>query len=192
MSTLLFISVFLIAACGLIYELVAGALASYLLGDSVTQFSTIIGSYLFAMGLGSALSRFINRGLVFRFVWIELLVGLVGGFSSSVLFLAFAYTQGFRLILYLVVVAIGILVGLEIPLLIRILKDRFLLRDVVAHVLTVDYLGALAASQSFPSCWCRNSAWCDRRYFLAWSTPPWRFGPLSCLPTNSRYGRGSG
>jgi spermidine synthase len=147
---LLFISVFLIAACGLIYELVAGALASYLLGDSVTQFSTIIGSYLFAMGVGSALSRFINRGLVFRFVWIELLVGLVGGFSSSVLFLAFAYTQGFRLILYLVVVAIGILVGLEIPLLIRILKDRFLLRDVVAHVLTVDYLGALAASLIFP------------------------------------------
>ena len=147
---MLFISVFLIAACGLIYELVAGALASYLLGDSVTQFSTIIGSYLFAMGLGSALSRFINRGLVFRFVWIELLVGLVGGFSSSVLFLAFAYTQGFRLILYLVVVAIGILVGLEIPLLIRILKDRFLLRDVVAHVLTVDYLGALAASLIFP------------------------------------------
>jgi len=77
-------------------------------------------------------------------------VGLVGGFSSSVLFLAFAYTQGFRLILYLVVVAIGILVGLEIPLLIRILKDRFLLRDVVAHVLTVDYLGALAASLIFP------------------------------------------
>jgi len=150
LSTLLFISVFLIAACGLIYELVAGALASYLLGDSVTQFSTIIGSYLFAMGVGSALSRFINRGLVFRFVWIELLVGLVGGFSSSVLFLAFAYTQGFRLILYLVVVAIGILVGLEIPLLIRILKDRFLLRDVVAHVLTVDYLGALAASLIFP------------------------------------------
>jgi spermidine synthase len=150
LSTLLFISVFLIAACGLIYELVAGALASYLLGDSVTQFSTIIGSYLFAMGLGSALSRFINRGLVFRFVWIELLVGLVGGFSSSLLFLAFAYTQGFRLILYLVVVAIGILVGLEIPLLIRILKDRFQLRDVVAHVLTVDYLGALAASLLFP------------------------------------------
>jgi spermidine synthase len=150
LSKLLFISVFLIAACGLIYELVAGALASYLLGDSVTQFSTIIGSYLFAMGIGSALSRFFDRGLVFRFIWIELLVGLVGGFSSSVLFLAFAYTQGFRLILYLVVVAIGILVGLEIPLLIRILKDRFLLRDVVAHVLTVDYLGALAASLIFP------------------------------------------
>src|ERR1700686_5252072 len=31
--------------------------ASYLLGDSVLQFSTIIGCYLFAMGIGSALSR---------------------------------------------------------------------------------------------------------------------------------------
>ena len=50
MSTALFISVFLIAACGLIYELIAGTLASYLLGDSVLQFSTVIGSYLFAMG----------------------------------------------------------------------------------------------------------------------------------------------
>ena len=50
-------SVFVIAACGLLYELAAGALASYLLGDSVLQFSTIIGTYLFAMGIGSWLSR---------------------------------------------------------------------------------------------------------------------------------------
>ncbi len=61
MSVVLFISVFLIAACGLIYELIAGTLASYLLGDSVLQFSTVIGSYLFAMGIGSYLSRFIRR-----------------------------------------------------------------------------------------------------------------------------------
>ena len=86
----LFLSVFLIAACGLIYELIAGTLASYLLGDSVFQFSTIIGCYLFAMGIGSYLSRFLHRGLVARFVYIELMVGLVGGFSSSLLFLAFA------------------------------------------------------------------------------------------------------
>ena len=63
MSVALFVSVFLIAACGLIYELIAGTLASYLLGDSVLQFSTIIGSYLFAMGIGSYLSRFLRRGI---------------------------------------------------------------------------------------------------------------------------------
>jgi spermidine synthase len=146
----LFLSVCLIAACGLIYELVAGALASYLLGDSVTQFSTIIGTYLFAMGIGSWLSRFVVRGVVTQFVVIELLVGVVGGVSSLVLFLAFAYTEAFRFTLYGLVLLIGTLVGLEIPLLMRILKDRFSFKDVVANVLTFDYIGALFASLLFP------------------------------------------
>jgi len=146
----LFISVLLIAACGLVYELVASALASYLLGDSILQFSTVIGTYLFAMGIGSWLSRYLGRGLVARFVTIELMVGVVGGFSSTALFLAFAYTTGFRFVLYAIVVTIGVLVGLEIPLLMRILKDRLDFKDVVSSVLTFDYLGALAASLAFP------------------------------------------
>ena len=150
MGILLFISVLLIAACGLIYELVAGTLASYLLGDSVLQFSTVIGTYLFAMGIGSALSRYLNRGLVYRFIWIELLLGVIGGFSSAILMLAFAFTQGFSIILYALVIVMGVLVGLEIPLLMRIVRDRYNFRDVIAHVLTFDYLGALAASLIFP------------------------------------------
>jgi len=150
MGILLFISVLLIAACGLIYELVAGTLASYLVGDSVFQFSTVIGTYLFAMGIGSALSRYFNRGLVYRFVWIELLLGIIGGFSSALLMLAFAFTQGFELILYALVIVMGALVGLEIPLLMRIVRDRYQFRDVIAHVLTFDYLGALGASLLFP------------------------------------------
>lgn len=150
MPLALFLSVCLIAACGLIYELVAGALASYLLGDSVTQFSTIIGTYLFAMGIGSWLSRFVVKGVVSRFVQVELLVGVVGGLSSLLLFLSFAYTDAFRPTLYGIVLLIGILVGLEIPLLMRILRDRFSFKDVVANVLTFDYIGALFASLLFP------------------------------------------
>ncbi len=150
MAILLFISVLLISACGLIYELIAGTLASYLIGDSVFQFSTIIGSYLFAMGIGSALSRYIRGGLVHRFIWIELMVGLIGGFSSALLFLAFAYTQAFGLLMYTLVIVIGVLVGLEIPLLMRIVRDRYDFRDTVAHVLTFDYIGALGASLLFP------------------------------------------
>ena len=147
----IFLSVLLIASCGLIYELVAGTLASYLLGDSVFQFSTVIGAYLFAMGVGSWLSRFLHRRLIERFVSVELMVAVVGGFSSSALFLAFASNvEAFRLVLYLVVALTGILVGLEIPLLMRILKDRLQFRELVAHVLTFDYLGALAASIAFP------------------------------------------
>ncbi len=148
--SLYFLSVLLISACGLIYELIAGTLASYLLGDSVLQFSTIIGTYLFAMGIGSAVSRYLKGSLVAWFVQIELLVGVVGGFSSSALFLAFAYTHSFRLCLYLLVIAVGALVGLEIPLLMRILEGRFKFGDLVSHVLTFDYLGALAASIAFP------------------------------------------
>lgn len=150
MPVVLFLSVLLIAACGLIYELIAGTLASYLLGDSVLQFSTVIGTYLFAMGLGSAASRYLKDSLVARFVEIELMVGIVGGFSSSILFLAFAYTHSFGLVLYLQVIAVGLLVGLEIPLLMRILEGRFKFSDLISHVLTFDYLGALAASIAFP------------------------------------------
>ena len=150
MAILLFISVLLIAACGLVYELIAGTIASYLLGDTVFQFSTIIGCYLFAMGIGSALSRYIHRGLVYRFIWIELMVGVVGGLSSAALMMAFAYTQAFQLVMYALVIVIGVLVGLEIPLLMRIIRGRYQFRDVVAHVLTFDYLGALAASLLFP------------------------------------------
>ncbi len=150
MAAGLLAAVLLIAACGLVYELVAGALASYLLGDSVTQFSTVIGTYLFAMGIGSWLSRFVVRNVAARFVGIELLVGVVGGFSSALLFLAFGYTDSFRVLLYVLVLAVGTLVGLEIPLLMRILRDRFDFKDTVANVLTFDYLGALGASLLFP------------------------------------------
>ncbi|HEX2533346.1 MAG TPA: polyamine aminopropyltransferase [Chitinophagaceae bacterium] len=147
---LLLVAVFVIATCGLIYELVAGTLASYLLGDSVTQFSTIIGVYLFSMGIGSFLSRYFNTQLLRWFIRIELLVGLIGGFSSAVLFLVFPLAASFRLILYSFVFLTGTLVGLEIPLLMRILKDRVAFKDLVSQVFTFDYIGALLASLIFP------------------------------------------
>src|SRR5689334_5161913 len=75
-------SVFVIATSGLIYELITGTLASYVLGDSVTQFSFVIGLYLFAMGIGSYLSQYIEGRLLERFVEIELGLALVGGLSA--------------------------------------------------------------------------------------------------------------
>ena len=149
-KTLLFVTVLIIATCGLIYELIVGALASYLLGDSITQFSMVIGGYLFAMGIGSYLSRFLDKGLAQRFVEVELGVALVGGLCAPVLFLTFALTSVFQVVLYGSVLAIGTLVGLEIPLLLRILQDQVKFKDLVSQVLTFDYLGALVASVCFP------------------------------------------
>jgi len=151
-------SVFVVAACGLVYELAAGTLASYLLGDSILQFSTVIGTYLFAMGVGSWLSRYLERQLVAQFLRIELLVGLIGGLMPAALFaMQSASTPSFRFALYALVLAIGVLVGLEIPLVMRILKRHAGsrspsggLKHLVSQVLTFDYLGALAVSIAFP------------------------------------------
>ncbi len=158
-EVLLLASVFVIAACGLVYELAAGALASYLLGDSVLQFSTIIGSYLFAMGLGSWLSRFIDRQLVAHFLRLELLVGVIGGLMPAALFTVHSLlppgqVMAFRVLLYALVLVVGTLVGLEIPLVMRILKrhfrQRYALKELVSQVLTFDYLGALLVALAFP------------------------------------------
>src|SRR4028118_873164 len=97
---LLLLSVFVVATCGLIYELIAGTLASYLLGDSVTQFSTVIGVYLFAMGIGSWLSKYVQRGLLRIFIQTELLIALIGGCSAALLFFLFSRVDSFRVPLY--------------------------------------------------------------------------------------------
>ncbi len=150
---ILVISVFFVSSCGLAYELIAGALSSYLLGDSVLQFSTVIGCYLFAMGIGSHLSRYVrDEDVLARFVDIELAIGLFGGLSAATLFLTFSWLAApFRALLYAFVFLIGALIGLEIPLVMRALNARRAhFAELVSRVLTFDYLGALAVSLLFP------------------------------------------
>ena len=102
------------------------------------------------MGVGSWLSRFIEKGLAERFIEVELAVAILGGISAPLLFFTFAAVSYFSVILYSVVFGIGMLVGLEIPLLMRILKDELDFKELVARVLALDYVGALAASLLFP------------------------------------------
>jgi spermidine synthase len=150
---ILILSVFVVASCGLAYELIAGALSSYLLGDSILQFSTIIGCYLFAMGVGAHFSKFVrDEDVLSRFVDIELAVGLIGGVSAALLFLTFSWMAApFRILLYVLVFMIGALVGMEVPLVMRALNARdTAFNELVSRVLTFDYLGALAVSLLFP------------------------------------------
>jgi spermidine synthase len=149
-TPVLFLNVLIVATCGLIYELLAGTLASYVLGDSVTQFSLIIGIYLSALGVGAWLSGFIDTHLVRRFIEVELGVAVLGGLSAPLLFLSFSRMAAFQVLLYGIVFSIGVLVGLELPLLMRIIKDHVDFKDLVARVLAFDYIGALVASLLFP------------------------------------------
>jgi len=148
---LLYLNVLVIATCGLVYELLAGTLGSYLLGDSVTQFSLVIGLYLSAMGAGAWVSRSVaDKSLARCFIEVELGVALIGGLSAPLLFAAFSRVDVFGAVLYGFVFAIGLLVGLELPLLMRLLKEHLDFEDLVARVLTFDYIGALLASLMFP------------------------------------------
>lgn len=149
-GTWLLVAVLVASTCGLVYELVAGALSSYLLGDSVTQFSLVIGIFLAAMGLGAYLSKLVRRGLVTAFIAVEILVGLLGGNTALIGFSAFAFTDATVPILLALVVAVGTLVGMEIPLVVRILRAQDSLRATLARVLSADYVGALLASVLFP------------------------------------------
>ncbi|MCP3951583.1 MAG: polyamine aminopropyltransferase [Desulfobacterales bacterium] len=144
-------SVFLIAACGLVYELVAGAVSSYILGDAVTQFSLVIGVFLSSMGLGSYLAKYIRGNLLKSFIEIEIWIGLTGGLSSIVMFAVSAFAADiFAVIFYGLCILIGIMIGVEIPLLIRILKEDGDFSEALSHVLAIDYIGALAGAILFP------------------------------------------
>lgn len=149
-TPLLYLSILIIAVCGIVYELIIGAVSSYLWGDSVFYFSVTIGLYMSAMGLGAFVSKFIRQALFDAFVFSEILIGLLGGTSS--LFLFWAYTAGdwYEFAMVAVTLLIGALVGIEIPLLIRLLEQHETLRRNVAHVLTYDYIGGLIGALLFP------------------------------------------
>jgi spermidine synthase len=147
--SLVYLTVLFVATCGLVYEFIAGTLSSYLLGGGITQFSIVIGVFLSALGIGSYLSRFIEREVARRFIEVELAVAVIGGFAAPILFAAYARPASFLAVLYAIVVFEGTLVGLEIPLIIRMLRRRVQFKDLVARALAFDYLGALFAGVLF-------------------------------------------
>ena len=141
---------FMTSVAGISYELLAATISSYFLGNAVLQYSLTIGVFLFAMGVGSYLSRKFEKNLVNSFLSIQISIGLVGGFSTLALFTAYKYSSAFSLVMYAFLMAIGALIGLEVPLLIRILKDYESVSFSIADVLSFDYVGALIASVLFP------------------------------------------
>ncbi|MDD3627403.1 MAG: polyamine aminopropyltransferase [bacterium] len=147
---IILISTLVIAISSIVYELLIGAIASYFLGNSVYQFSITIGIFMFSAGLGSFLSSSIKRNEIYNFILTEILISFIGGCSALILMWAFAYTRVYSVVMFIILILIGILTGLEIPLLIRILKNYFDLKITVSQILAFDYLGALIGSVVFP------------------------------------------
>ncbi len=147
---LLLFSVFILSLCGITYELVLGSLATYLLGNPVQQYSITIGIFLSSMGIGSYLSRFLAGNILRDFIIIEIALGFIGGISVLVLNFMFSFSASFYLLHVFFLTVIGTLVGLEIPLMARILRKYGSFREIISNVLTLDYMGGLAGSLLFP------------------------------------------
>ncbi|MBC2903628.1 polyamine aminopropyltransferase [Streptomyces cupreus] len=152
--------VFVCAACGLVYELELVALASYLIGDSVTQASVVLSVMVFAMGLGSLVAKRLRWHAAAGFGAIETVLALVGGCSALALYGVFAWTgdwgglwaQGPRVLLVTFSLAIGLLIGAEVPLLMELIQ-RIRRQDAggaVADLFAADYVGALVGGLAFP------------------------------------------
>ena len=137
-------------ASGLTYQLLTAALVTSLAGDSVLAFSTIIGFYLFALGIGSYCSRYITEPFSMILVQTGYGIGLLGGLSTTLLWLLFAWGSGFYLGVYLLIFAIGMLVGLQLPLIMRQLHSKLKFKELVSGVLALDYIGAVIVSVAFP------------------------------------------
>lgn len=144
------VAVFAAGLCSIIYELLIGTASSYFLGDSITQFSITIGVFMAAMGLGAYLSRRFTDRVLERFVTVELALGLLGGLSVPALYFAFAYTELYEPIMMLLIVLVGALTGLEVPMLVMVMRRQQSLEENVSNVLSLDYLGALGATLLFP------------------------------------------
>lgn len=148
-SVLIF-SVLIAGLCSIVYELLISTTASYFLGDTVRQFSIVIGVYMAAMGVGSFLSRTLEQRLLVKFIAVEILLGVLGGISVPLLYAAFAYTDVFHALVIVLIFAIGVLTGFEVPLVARILERHYVLKENLSNVLSLDYLGALVATLAFP------------------------------------------
>ncbi len=104
-----------------------------------------------AMGIGSFLSRLIpDENLLHTFIFIEILLGLIGGLSVPLLYFSFAFLDIFQLSVLALTSLIGLLIGMEIPFLSRLMSKHYSLKDNISNILSVDYFGALIATLLFP------------------------------------------
>ena len=105
---------------------------------------------MFSMGVGAALQTTIRANLILTFLGLELALGIVGGSSTLLIYLSYVYTTSYLFLTHVIAVIIGIGIGLEIPLIIRINADYAKdLRTNLSQILFMDYVGALFGALLF-------------------------------------------
>lgn len=148
-SPILKIALFATGLSGIVAEYILSTLATYFLGDSVLQWTLILSVMLFSMGLGSRISRYLKGNLLLKFILVELLLSFFVSYASLIAYTAFAFTIYNGAVIYGLSIIIGILIGIEIPLVVRLNKEFQELRINVAAVMEMDYFGSLIGGLFF-------------------------------------------
>ena len=148
-SYVLKIALFLTGISGIVAEYVLSTLASYFLGNSIVQWTMILSTMLFSMGLGSRLSRNMKTHLVEKLILVEFLLSIFTSLSALGVYTISAFTDYTGFFIYLMSVSIGVFIGLEIPLVTRINEQYEPLRVNIASVMEKDYYGSLVGGVFF-------------------------------------------
>ncbi|PID43131.1 MAG: spermidine synthase [Proteobacteria bacterium] len=136
-------------ASGLVNEYVLATITTYILGNSIEQFSLVIASMMLMMGVsGLVQNRMSDDALVYRFIGIEVLVALLGGFAPLAIYAAYGYLHHhFLFVHYFFVLMVGFLIGFEIPVVMRIIEqNRIRLKANLVIVYAMDYIGAFVGA----------------------------------------------
>jgi len=149
LSFILKVCVFTTGCATMVTEYTLATLASYLLGNSILQWTVVISLMLFSMGLGSRYSRKYKTDLLDRFTLTEFGLSFLCTFSAMFCFWISAYTIHFGLVVYGVACMIGFMTGLEIPLITRINESYESLRENISSVMEYDYYGGLLGGALF-------------------------------------------
>ncbi len=142
-SSILKSAIFATGFSGVVAEYILSTLATYFLGDSIFQWIMIVSLMLFSMGLGSRISKHFNAHLLKAFLLVEFSLSILVSFAPLLVYTASAYTQALGILIYALAIGIGLLIGMEIPLVIRINDDYEQLRFNISNILENDYYGSL-------------------------------------------------
>lgn len=148
-SYVLKIALFLTGISGIVAEYVLSTLASYFLGNSIVQWTMILSTMLFSMGLGSRFSQNIKSYLIEKLILVEFTLSILTSLAALSVYTISAFTEYTGLYIYLMSISIGVLIGLEIPLVTRINEKYEPLRVNIASVMEKDYFGSLVGGVFF-------------------------------------------
>ncbi len=142
-STVLKAAMFATGLSGIVAECILSTLATYFLGDSVLQWTMTMSVMMFAMGVGSRVSKLFKKNLLRKFLCVEFFLSIAVAFSSILVYTAAAYTEYTAFIIYIISIFVGLFIGMEIPLVIRINEENETLRSNVSSIMEQDYYGSL-------------------------------------------------